>query len=106
MAGFEKVGGLIRQLNFTSAEKGALGALQVVSIAQPIVDKWVVSKFGDRVVVRVVAFKAGVLKLETRNASEVVEVRKNSRGLILRLNRSLSFGLVKSLNIKAGLTQG
>ena len=100
MAGFEKVGGLIRQLSFSSVEKGALGALQVVSIARPIVDKWAENKFGSNLAVCVVAFKQGVLSLEVRNGLEVVEVRKNSKGLILQLNKSLERGLVKKINVR------
>ncbi len=100
MAGFEKAGGLIRQLSFTSREKGALGALQVISVSQPIIDKWVKNKFGSSLVVCVVAFSQGLLSLEARNGLEVVEIRRNSKGLMLQLNKSLGRGLVKKINVK------
>lgn len=100
MAGFEPVGGLIRQLKFNSAEKRALGALQIVSLGQTVVDKWAKRKFGEKVKISVVAYQTGALKLETRSGLEVIEVRKNSKGLILVLNRSLGRGLIKQLKIK------
>jgi len=100
MAGFERVGGLLRELKFNSVEKRAIGALQVVSLGQPVVERWSKNKFGEKVNISTVSYQLGVLRLEVRNNLEVIEVRKNSKGLILALNRSLGKGLVKEIKIK------
>ncbi len=100
MAGFEKVDSLIKQFRFNSTEKRALGALQVVSKSQPVVDKWVKNKYGEKIVVRVSQFNDGKLVLLVGNVVELVEIRKNAEGLRRRLNRVLSSNLIKSITVR------
>lgn len=100
MSGFEKVGGLIRQFKFVSADKATLGALQVVTLAQPVIDKWGTNKFGKKVKMTAVAYKDKNLTVTVGTNMELLEVRKSQKGLILQLNRTLGVGLINKLTIK------
>ncbi len=100
MAGFERVDSLIKQFRFNSTEKRSLGALQVVSKTQLVVDKWAKNKFGEKITVKVSQFSDGRLVLLVGNAVELVELRKNTEGLRKRLNRILSKDLVKEIVVR------
>ena len=100
MAGFEKVDSLIRQFRFNSVEKQALGALQVVSKSQLIVDKWANNKYKGIFKIQVVLFKDKTLTLGVENGTYVVLVRKDIKGLKTHINKVLGAGLVKEIRVK------
>lgn len=102
MAGFEKVGGLIRQFKFNSAEKRALGALQIVSESQRVVNKWLGNKYEGKFLVKALSYDTEnrVLTLGADNAPACVEVRKSAYGLILSLNKVLGKGTVRKIRVK------
>lgn len=102
MTGFEKVGGLIRQFKFNSTEKRALGALQIVSESQRVVDKWLGNKYEGKFLVKVMSYDAENRTLTVRvdSTPACVEVRKSSYGLILALNRALGGGVVRKIKVR------
>ncbi len=100
MAGFEKVDSLIRQFRFNSVEKHALGALQVVSKSQLIVDKWAGNKYKGIFKIQVVLFKDKTLTLGVENGMYAVLVRRDIKGLKTQINRVLGAGLIKEIRVK------
>jgi len=100
MAGFEKVDSLIRQFRFNSVEKQALGALQVVSKSQLVVDKWAGNKYKGVFKIQVVLFKNKTLTLGVENGMYAVLVRKDIKGLQTQINRILGVGLIKEIRVR------
>ncbi len=100
MAGFEKVDSLIRQFKFNSVEKRALGALQVVSKCQIVVDKWVANKYKGKFKIQVVLYKDKILIVGVDNGTYAVLVRKDIKGLKTQINRVLGVGLVKEIKVR------